>query len=73
MSSGTRELTQIRKISVQEYCKNKIHTLYIYKKFTGIVYVILLSMTDLQKSLDLQNLYHLATKKKKLLQYKISY
>ena len=63
MSSGATELTQIRTITIEEYSKNKIHILCIYKKFTDGVYVIWVSMTDLQKSLDLQNLCHLATTK----------
>ena len=65
MSRGAKELTQIRKITVEEYSKNKIHILCIYKKFTEGVYVIQVSIIDLQKCLDLQNLFHLATKKVK--------
>ena len=63
MSIEARELTQITKITVEECSKNKIHTLCIYEKFTDGVYVIWVSMIDLQKSIDPQNLCHLATKK----------
>ena len=65
MSNEAKELTQTRKISVEKYSKNKIHTSCIYKKITDEVYVICASMSDLQKGLDLQNLYHLATTKLK--------
>ena len=63
MSIEARELTQITKITVEECSKNKIHTLCIYEKFTDGVYVIRVSMIDLQKSIDPLNLCHLATTK----------
>ena len=66
MSNEAKELTQIRRITVEKYCKNKILTLSIYKRFTDEVYVIWASMSDLKKSWDLQNSCHLAKKKKKL-------
>ena len=40
MNSGARELTQIRKFTVEEYSKNKIRTICIYKKLIDGVYVI---------------------------------
>ena len=63
MSSKAEELTQIRKITAEKYSKNKIHTLCVYKKFTGKNYVIWVKMSDLQENLDLRNLCHLASKK----------
>ena len=51
-SSGAKELTQI-----------KIHTKLVYRKFTDEVYIICVRIIDLQRSLDLQNLCHLATTK----------
>ena len=50
MSNEAKELTLIRRITVEKYCKNKIHTLSIYKRFTDEVYVIWASMSDLKKS-----------------------
>ena len=46
MSNEEKDLTQIRKITVEKYSKNKW-----------------MSMTDLQKKLDLRNLCPLSTKK----------
>ena len=66
MSSGPEELTQIRKLAVEKYSENKIHTLCVYKKSTGKDYVIWVKMYDLQENLDLQNLCHLASKKLKV-------
>ena len=65
MSNEAKELTQIRRITVEKYCKNKIYTLCIYKRFTDEVYVIWASISDLKKSRDLQNSCHLAKNKKK--------
>ena len=62
MSSGPEELTQIRKLAVEKYSENKIHTLCVYKKSTGKDYVIWMKMYDLQENLDLQNICHLASK-----------
>ena len=50
MSNEAKELTQIRRITVEKYCKNKILTLSIYKRFTDEIYVIWASMSDLKKS-----------------------
>ena len=66
MSSGPEELTQIRKLAVEKYSENKIHTLCVYKKSTGEDYAIWVKMYDLQENLDLQNLCHLASKKLKV-------
>ena len=63
ISSEEKQLIQIKKITSEKYSKNKVHTLCIYKKITDEVYIICVSMTDLQKSLDLQNSCHLATQK----------
>ena len=66
MSSKTEELTQIRKITTEKYSVNKIHTLCVYRKFTGKNYVIWVKMSDLQENVYLQNLCHLASKKLKV-------
>ena len=63
MSNEVKELTQIRKLLLKNIHKNKIDTLCMHKKFTDEVYVIWVSMSDLQESLDLQNFCHVATKK----------
>lgn len=74
ISSEAKQLIQIKKITSEKYSKNKVHTLCLYKKITDEVYVICVSMTDLQKSLDLQISCHLAKKKDGTLpQYKKSY
>ena len=63
MSSGKEELTQICRISIEQYSKNRIHTLCVYKRFTDKSYVIWVSKIDLQKSVGLQKLCYLVTKK----------
>ena len=63
MSSKAEEITQIRKITAEKYSENKIHTLCVYRKFTGKDFVMSVKMSDLQENLDLQNLCHLASKK----------
>ena len=62
MSSKAEEITQIRKITAEKYSENKIHTLYVHRKFTGKDYVIWVRMSDLQENLDLRNLSHLVSK-----------
>ena len=62
MSSKAEEITQIRKITAEKYSENKIHTLYVHRKFTGKDYVIWVRMSDLQENLDLRNLSHLVLK-----------
>ena len=63
MTSEAKVPTQIRKITAEKYPENKIHILWLYKKFTDCFYVIWVSMIDLQKLLDLQNLSYSAIKK----------
>ena len=63
MSGKAEEFTQVRKVTAGKYSKNKIHTLCVYRKFTGKDYVIWVKISDLQENLDLLNLCHLAWKK----------
>ena len=67
MTSEAKVPTQIRKITAEKYPENKIHILWLYKKFTDCFYVIWVSMIDLQKLLDLQNLSYSAIKKFKVI------
>ena len=63
MGSEAKVLTQIRKITAEKYSENKIHILWLYKKFTDCFYIIWVSMIDWQKLLDLQNVSYSAIKK----------
>ena len=46
MGSEAKVLTQIRKITAEKYSENKIHILWLYKKFTDCFYIIWVSMID---------------------------
>ena len=40
MSSGEETLIEERKITAKKYSDDKIHTICVYRKFTGEYYVI---------------------------------
>ena len=60
MNSETERLAQIRKITVEKYSKNKVHTICVIKRGANDLYVIWVKMSELQENLDLRNLCHLA-------------
>ena len=63
ISSGTERLIEERKITAKKYSDNKIHTIYVYRKFTDEDYVIWVKMIDIQNRLCHRNLCHAAMKK----------
>ena len=65
MGNKAERLTQERNITVEKYSENKTHAICINKRGANDLYVIWVKMSDLQKSLDHQNLCHSATKKDK--------
>ena len=59
-NSETERLAQIRKITVEKYSENKVHTICVNKRGANDLYVIWVKMSELQENLDLRNLCHLA-------------
>ena len=49
MSIGAETLTQIRKITVEKYSENKVHTICVNKRGANDFYVIWVKMSYLQK------------------------